>query len=87
MGLDEESTPGETSLRLSQPREEQVMREARKFAVFDSVKAEAFAGEFLSVLNHGALCLMASIGHRTGLFDAMSALPHRPRMRSRKKPG
>jgi 2-polyprenyl-3-methyl-5-hydroxy-6-metoxy-1,4-benzoquinol methylase len=51
------------------------MQEARKFAVFDSGKAEAFAGEFLSALNHGALCLMASIGHRTGLFDAMSELP------------
>lgn len=51
------------------------MQEARKLAFFDSGKAEAFAGEFLSALNHGALCLMASIGHRTGLFDAMSGLP------------
>jgi len=51
------------------------MQEARKYAVFDSEKAEAFAEEFLSALNHGALCLMASIGHRTGLFDAMGALP------------
>jgi len=61
--------------RLSQLREELAMQEARKYAVFDSVKAEAFAGELLSSLNHGALCLMTSIGHRTGLFDAMSALP------------
>jgi 2-polyprenyl-3-methyl-5-hydroxy-6-metoxy-1,4-benzoquinol methylase len=51
------------------------MQEARKFAVIDSVKAEAFAGEILAALNHGALCLMISIGHRTGLFDAMSELP------------
>ena len=51
------------------------MQEVRKFSVFDSVKAEAFAGEFLSALNHGALCLMTSIGHRTGIFDTMSALP------------
>ena len=51
------------------------MQEARKYAVIDSEKAEAFAGEFLSALNHSALCLMTSIGHRTGLFDAMSALP------------
>jgi len=51
------------------------MREARKYAEFDGDKAEAFAGELLSALNHGALCLMTSIGHRTGLFDAMSALP------------
>ena len=42
---------------------------------FDSVKAEAFAEQFLTALNHGALCLMASIGHRTGLFDAMVGLP------------
>lgn len=42
---------------------------------FDSAKAEAFAGTFLTALNHGALCVMASIGHRTGLFDAMSVLP------------
>ncbi|MGH9386240.1 MAG: class I SAM-dependent methyltransferase [Vicinamibacterales bacterium] len=40
-------------------------------AAFDPKKAEAFAGRLLSVLNDGALCLMASIGHRTGLFDAM----------------
>ena len=51
------------------------MQEARRLAEFDSGKAEAFAGEFLSALNHGALCLMASIGHRTGLFDTLSALP------------
>jgi ubiquinone/menaquinone biosynthesis C-methylase UbiE len=38
---------------------------------FDTKKAEAFAGRLLSALNDGALCLMVSIGHRTGLFDAM----------------
>ena len=37
----------------------------------DNEKAEAFAGRLLTALNDGALCLMASIGHRTGLFDAM----------------
>jgi SAM-dependent methyltransferase len=42
---------------------------------FDPAKAEAFAGSFLATLNHGALCLMASVGHRTGLFDAMRELP------------
>lgn len=41
----------------------------------DSAKAEAFAGRFLTALNNGALCLMVSIGHRTGLFDVLSALP------------
>jgi SAM-dependent methyltransferase len=38
---------------------------------FDSQKAEAFATRLLSELNSGGLCLMASIGHRVGLFDAM----------------
>jgi 2-polyprenyl-3-methyl-5-hydroxy-6-metoxy-1,4-benzoquinol methylase len=43
--------------------------------VLDQAKADAFAGRFLGVLNDGALCLMTSIGHRTGLFDVMSAMP------------
>ncbi|RPH59490.1 MAG: transcriptional regulator, partial [Acidobacteria bacterium] len=42
---------------------------------FDASKAEAFAGTLLQSLNHGAWCLMASIGHRTGLFDTMRELP------------
>jgi ubiquinone/menaquinone biosynthesis C-methylase UbiE len=42
---------------------------------FDQVKAEAFAGKVLTALNNGALCLMVSIGHRTGLFDIMSQSP------------
>ena len=46
-----------------------------KDSVFDSAKAEAFAGQLLTVLNHGALCLMTSIGHRTGLFDVLRGLP------------
>ncbi len=41
---------------------------------FDSAKAEAFAGQFLTALNYGSLCLMTSIGHRTGLFDTMRGL-------------
>jgi len=44
-------------------------------ADFDPAKAEAFAGRFLTALNNGALCLMVSIGHRTGLFDVMSKSP------------
>jgi len=42
---------------------------------FDATKSEAFAGQFLTALNYGSLCLMVSIGHRTGLFDTMSSLP------------
>src|SRR5919205_2668347 len=42
---------------------------------FDQVKAEDFAERMVGVLNEGAIALMTSIGHRTGLFDVMSGLP------------
>jgi 2-polyprenyl-3-methyl-5-hydroxy-6-metoxy-1,4-benzoquinol methylase len=42
---------------------------------FDTAQSQAFAERLLRALNDGALCLMVSIGHRTGLFDALSALP------------
>ena len=38
---------------------------------FDTEKAEAFSGRLIAAFNDGSLCLMVSIGHRTGLFDAM----------------
>ena len=41
----------------------------------DQVKSEHFAERMLSILNHGAVNLMMSIGHRTGLFDTMSEMP------------
>jgi 2-polyprenyl-3-methyl-5-hydroxy-6-metoxy-1,4-benzoquinol methylase len=41
----------------------------------DGAKADAFAGRLLAALNDGSLCLMVSIGHRTGLFDVMSQAP------------
>jgi ubiquinone/menaquinone biosynthesis C-methylase UbiE len=47
----------------------------RQDFAFDAAKAQAFADQFLVVVNHGALCLMASIGHRTGLFDVLRGLP------------
>ena len=40
---------------------------------FDADRAQAFAERFLTALNNGALCLMVSIGHRTGLFDTLRA--------------
>jgi ubiquinone/menaquinone biosynthesis C-methylase UbiE len=40
-------------------------------SAFDAAKAGAFADRLLTTLNQGALCLMISVGHRTGLFDAM----------------
>jgi SAM-dependent methyltransferase len=42
---------------------------------FDQAVSEAFAERMLGMLNEGALALMVSIGHRTGLFDTMSTLP------------
>src|SRR5919201_3716671 len=42
---------------------------------FDPAKAEAFADRVLTTLNDGSLCLMISVGHRTGLFDVLSTLP------------
>jgi len=38
---------------------------------YDAAKSPAFAERLLTVFNDGALCLMISIGHRTGLFDAL----------------
>ena len=41
---------------------------------FSSAKADDFANRLLTILNQSSLCLMISIGHRTGLFDTMSNL-------------
>jgi SAM-dependent methyltransferase len=40
----------------------------------DAAAAEAFGERLLDTLNAGALSLMISVGHRTGLFDTMAAL-------------
>src|SRR5690606_37281101 len=42
---------------------------------FDQSAAEAFAGRIMEVINSGAIAVMMSIGHRTGLFDVMAKLP------------
>jgi hypothetical protein len=34
-----------------------------------------FAERMIHMMNEGALALMVSVGHRTGLFDAMAAMP------------
>lgn len=44
--------------------------------VFDDAKAEAFAERLVCALSEAALALMTSIGHRTGLFDALMRLPY-----------
>lgn len=43
-------------------------------AQFDAERASRFEERFVGVLNDGALCLMTSIGHRTGLLDAMAGM-------------
>ncbi len=48
--------------------------------LMDSLPVEAttgngFADRMMDILNHGALALMISVGHRTGLFDTLGALP------------
>ena len=45
-----------------------------KKTVLDEEKSEQFAERLMTVLNHGALNMMISIGHRTGIFDTMSGL-------------
>ena len=40
-------------------------------ATLDAHKADAFAEHMLNILNHGATSLWVSLGHRTGLFDAL----------------
>ena len=40
----------------------------------DKKKADEFSDKMVAMLNHGGLALMTSVGHRTGLFDAMAAV-------------
>jgi 2-polyprenyl-3-methyl-5-hydroxy-6-metoxy-1,4-benzoquinol methylase len=42
---------------------------------FDPSRAEAFGERVLDAINGGALALMLSVGHRTGLFDVLSKIP------------
>jgi SAM-dependent methyltransferase len=42
---------------------------------FDALRSEAFAGRLVGALNDAALMVMTSVGHRTGLFDAIASLP------------
>lgn len=44
-------------------------------ATFNEAKAQSFGEQMLGIINHAALALMTSIGHRTGLFDRMAKLP------------
>jgi 2-polyprenyl-3-methyl-5-hydroxy-6-metoxy-1,4-benzoquinol methylase len=41
---------------------------------FDEKKSNLFSESLVETLNHGALSLMLSLGHRAGLFDALDGL-------------
>ena len=41
----------------------------------DQARFEAFGDRMLGMLNAGCTALLTSIGHQTGLFDALSAGP------------
>lgn len=43
--------------------------------VMDVAKQAEFEERFVDTLNAGAMSLMVSVGHRTGLFDAMAGMP------------
>ena len=45
--------------------------EPKSEPAFDSFRHADFEARFLHALNEGALMVMTSVGHRTGLFDAM----------------
>ncbi|WP_227287951.1 methyltransferase domain-containing protein [Boseongicola sp. H5] len=47
----------------------------KQLPAFDTAKAEAFANRFVGTLNEAALAIMTSLGHRSGLFDALAAHP------------
>ncbi len=48
---------------------------AEQVAVETGESSDDFAERLIGVLNAGMLALMTSVGHRTGLFDAMASLP------------
>lgn len=48
---------------------------ANQTGPFDESAAQAFLEQVSDIVNHSALALMMSIGHRTRLFDVMASLP------------
>src|SRR5215471_7988617 len=41
----------------------------------EAARSADFAERMMHMLNEAALALMVSVGHRTGLFDVMAAMP------------
>jgi len=54
------------------------MKPAREERAVDAERAESFAARVRTILDGGALALLFSIGHRTGLFDVLAAMPPAP---------
>ncbi len=46
-------------------------------ANYDNARHDAFGERVLGMLNHASLAFMFSIGHRTGLFDALRRMNRR----------
>jgi len=55
--------------------EEGESRGERAMPELDQTKVEAFTQAMTGILNGGALALMTSIGHQTGLFEVLATLP------------
>jgi ubiquinone/menaquinone biosynthesis C-methylase UbiE len=51
------------------------MSAAAEELAMDAARAQGFASRVHGILDGGALALLLSIGHRTGLFDVMAAMP------------
>lgn len=51
------------------------MVQAETATKFDEKKAERFAETALDILNKGAVAILLSVGHRTGLLDTFATLP------------
>jgi hypothetical protein len=52
----------------------QVLEETMTAHKLEQDKVELFAQKMMGILNGGALALMTSLGHRTGLFDRLATL-------------
>jgi SAM-dependent methyltransferase len=52
-----------------------MIMETMEMAPLNPERIEAFFGRMVTMLNEASLALMCSIGHQTGLFDTMAALP------------
>jgi ubiquinone/menaquinone biosynthesis C-methylase UbiE len=55
-----------------------MMTPAWEERAMDAERAESFAARVRTILDGGALALLFSIGHRTGLFDVLASMPPAP---------